>query len=85
LEELNISWCEQITDLGLFYIAKNCNNLKTLFCKGLENVCYLLLKNIFFYFFKDNLKLFCKFRNGRIEKIKFAFLPCKTFTFKINL
>uniref|UniRef100_A0A915MWZ6 F-box domain-containing protein n=1 Tax=Meloidogyne javanica TaxID=6303 RepID=A0A915MWZ6_MELJA len=38
LEELNISWCEQITDLGLFYIAKNCNNLKTLFCKGLENI-----------------------------------------------
>uniref|UniRef100_A0A1I8B6J9 F-box domain-containing protein n=1 Tax=Meloidogyne hapla TaxID=6305 RepID=A0A1I8B6J9_MELHA len=38
LEELNISWCEQITDLGLFYIAKNCINLKTLFCKGLDNI-----------------------------------------------
>ncbi|KAL3080734.1 hypothetical protein niasHT_034684 [Heterodera trifolii] len=38
LEEINLSWCEQITDLGIGYIGKNCPNLRTFFCKGLENL-----------------------------------------------
>lgn len=38
LEHLDISWCTQITDKGLFSIAKNCYNLKYL------NLSTLLLK-----------------------------------------
>lgn len=37
LEELNISWCDNITNRGISYIAK-CLNLTSLICKGCDGV-----------------------------------------------
>ena len=38
LEELNISWCQNITDKGIRLIAEGCPYLKSLICKGCEGL-----------------------------------------------
>lgn len=38
LEDLNISWCQNVTDKGIQLVAENCLYLKTLVCKGCEGI-----------------------------------------------
>lgn len=39
LEELNVSWCSNLSDLSINYIANGCPKLQALVCKGLQGVC----------------------------------------------
>jgi len=46
LEELNISWCQNITDKGIRLIAEGCPDLKSLICKGSEGLTANCFSNL---------------------------------------
>lgn len=41
LEQLNISWCDQVTKDGIQALVRSCPGLKSLFLKGCTQVSFL--------------------------------------------